>query len=172
MSKFLSGWYLIYTKPCHEKKVYARLLQRKIDSFLPTRKMLKTWHDRKKYIDEPLFPSYVFIYLKDLQSYYEGMDTDGALYYVKAGTEMARVSDVVVDSIRLATDKLNEVEVSGNYFQQGRRLIISQGAFTGLVGELIEYENRKKILIRVEMLQRNVLISLPEEYLLPEECLL
>ena len=66
MSQFKVGWYLIYTKPHHEKKVYTRLLERNINAFLPLTKRLRSWNDRKKYIDEPLFPSYVFIYLNDM----------------------------------------------------------------------------------------------------------
>ena len=65
MNNFLKGWYLIYTRPRHEKKVFLQLTEMKVRSLLPTTKKLRTWHDRKKYIDEPLFPSYIFVYLED-----------------------------------------------------------------------------------------------------------
>jgi len=48
------------------------------------------WHDRRKYVDEPLFPSYVFICLDSMQAYYEGLDAEGVPCYVKIGKEMAR----------------------------------------------------------------------------------
>jgi transcriptional antiterminator RfaH len=171
MSRFDPGWYLIYTKPRHEKKVYAGLTDLQINCFLPTRKTLRTWHDRKKYVDEPLFPSYVFIFLNDIRNYYEGMDTEGALYYVKNGKQIARVSETVVNNIKLATDQAKDIEVSDKYFMPGRRLVINKGALTGLSCEVVQYNNKQKLLVRVDLLQRMVLLTLPEEHLMPEELL-
>jgi transcriptional antiterminator RfaH len=166
MNTFHSGWYLIYTKPRHEKKVHAHLTEMKVNSFLPTKKILRTWHDRKKYVDEPLFPSYVFIYLNDMKNYYAGMDAEGSLYYVKTGKEIARINDTVLNNIKLATDQAKAIEVSDVFFQPGRRLVISHGALTGLSCEVIEYKGAHKLLIRVELLQRGVLLTVPEEHLL------
>jgi transcription antitermination factor NusG len=167
MNKFHSGWYLIYTKPRQEKKVHARLSELKVTSFLPTKKILRTWHDRKKFVDEPLFPSYVFIYLNNMQSYYDGIDADGALYYVKTGKEMALVSDTVVNNIKLCTDQAKEIEVTDNIFQPGRKLVVSQGALTGLTCEMIKYNSKEKLLVRVDLLQRGILLTISEEYLMP-----
>jgi hypothetical protein len=43
------------------KKVYARLVEKGIETFLPLQKRLKQWSDRKKLVDEPLFRSYIFV---------------------------------------------------------------------------------------------------------------
>lgn len=165
MKNFNAGWYLIYTKPRHEKKVHSHLTQMKINSFLPVTKKLRTWHDRRKYVDEPLFPSYVFIYLTDMQSYYEGMDTEGSLYYVKYGKEIARVKDSVVDSIRLVADRVQDPIISEDHIQPGRKLVISEGALTGLSCEVVQYNSKQKLLVRVDLLNRNILLALPKEHL-------
>jgi transcriptional antiterminator RfaH len=166
MNKFFTGWYLIYTKPRHERKVHARLSEKNITSFLPTQKVLRVWHDRKKYVDEPLFPSYLFIYLQDMQNYYDGMDSEGALYYVRTGREIALVSETVINNIRLITDDKRDVEVSNDYFQPGRRLVVNQGALTGLSCEVVEVKSKQKLLVRVDLLQRNILLTLPSECLM------
>ncbi len=166
MSIFRSGWYLLYTKPRYEKKVHTHLTELKIDSFLPTRKILRTWHDRKKYVDEPLFPSYVFLYLTDIQNYYDGMDAEGALYYVRSGKEIAKVSDKIIDDIKLITNQVKEIEVSEFRFQPGRQLVIREGALTGLSCEVVECNNRQRLLVRIDLLQRNILLVLPEEHLM------
>ena len=166
MNTFLAGWYLIYTRPRHEKKVYTQLTEMNINSFLPLTKKLRTWHDRKKYVDEPLFPSYIFIYLNDLQNYYEGMDADGSLYYVKMGKEIARVNETVVENIRLVTEQVQDFEVSGDRFQSGQKLVIRQGALTGLSCEVVQLKYKKMLLVRVDLLQRNILLTLPAEHLM------
>jgi transcriptional antiterminator RfaH len=166
MNSFYAAWYLIYTKPNHERKVHSYLIEREIKSLLPTRKAIKVWRDRKKYVEQPLFPSYVFVYLRDMQNYYEGIEAEGSLYYVKTGKEMARVDEAVVNNIMLVTQRAKELEVSASRFCPGRKFVISKGALTGLSCELVEFNNFKKVLVRVDFLQRNLLLALPDEYLI------
>ncbi|HEV9036187.1 MAG TPA: UpxY family transcription antiterminator [Puia sp.] len=167
MNNFRSGWYLIYTKPRHEKKVHERLSQLDIRSFLPITRKLRSWHDRKKYVYEPLFPSYVFVYLKDMQHYYYGMDTEGALYYVRTGKDIAKVNESIVDSIRLLTESGTGIEVSAGNIAPGQQLTIHQGPLTGVSGEVVQVRGSQKIVVRVHLLQRNLLAILPSDYLMP-----
>lgn len=165
MGNFNSGWYVAYTKPRHEKKVAGRLSEIGIDSFLPTTRKIKTRHDRRKCLDEPLFPSYVFIYLTDKRSYYTGVDMDGVLYFVRTGKEIARIHESVVNNIRLAVNAKKEVEVSEHFFQPGRQMVITHGALTGLFCEIVQLDGKQKVLVRVDLLQRNILLTLSAEYL-------
>ncbi len=166
MKSFNSGWYLIYTKPRHEKKVSCRLADLNINYFLPTKKSLRVWHDRKKYLDEPLFPSYVFIYLNSMQHYYQGLETEGALYYVKTGKDAAKVCETVINNIKLIVNKIKDMEMSEDYFAPGKQVVINKGALTGLTCEVVQYNSKQKILVRLDLLQRHVLITLPEESLM------
>jgi transcriptional antiterminator RfaH len=166
MRAFCAGWYLIYTLPHHEKKVQSRLNEMEIKSFLPLTKKLRMWHDRKKYIDEPLFPSYVFIYLNSIQNYYEGMQVEGSLSYVKTGKEIARVNENVVTNIQLITNETRDIEVSHSLFLPGQQLTITEGPLAGLCGEMIHYDKKQRLLVRVELLQRSILIVLPEDHLM------
>jgi len=165
MNKFHAGWYLIYTKPRHEKKVHSRLTELNIKSFLPTKKTLRAWHDRRKYIDEPLFPSYIFIFLDNMENYYQGISAEGSLYYVKTGKGITRVAEPIINNIKLVTDQAKDLEVSESYIQPGRRLVISQGALAGLSCEVIQCDSMQKLLVRVDLLQRNILLTLTDEYL-------
>jgi transcriptional antiterminator RfaH len=162
MNGFRKGWRLLYTKPQFEKKVFARLTNVKVQSFLPTTKRMRTWHDRRKYIDQPLFPSYVFIYLNDMRDYYMGVETDGVLYYVRTGKEIALVSDSLVNNIKLVSEKNLDVEVSDQRFQKGQQIVVSQGPFAGLSCEVIKYDNKQKLVVKVDILKRDLLIALPE----------
>ena len=163
MSKFPAGWYLIYTRPHQEKKVHAQLTEHDVESFLPLTKKLHIWHDRKKFIDEPLFPSYVFVQLKEVRNYHAGIEAEGFLYYVRIGKQMARVSSQIVDNIRLMASTGSEIEVSSAPIQPGQGLVIKQGPLTGLSCEMVQYNGRRRILVRVHLLQRNLLMSVPTE---------
>src|SRR3954469_4934785 len=112
MNNFIPAWRVIYTKPRHERKVVEHLSRLEIDSFLPTIKTLRNWHDRKKYLELPLFPSYVFVYLKNSHGYYNSLSAEGVLCYVKTGKEIATVSDSIIDNIQSLINNGKEIEVS------------------------------------------------------------
>ncbi|NML39917.1 UpxY family transcription antiterminator [Chitinophaga sp. G-6-1-13] len=167
MSISVNGWYVVYTKPRHEKKVAAFLSTLNIVNFLPTARILRVWKDRKKYIDAPLFPSYLFIYLEDLETYYKVLSLEAVLYYVKTGKEVVKVKEDVIHSIRLITQQPNniDIEVSDDYFQPGKQLMIKDGMLCGLVCEVVEVKGEQKFLVRVNMLQKNILVAVSAEYL-------
>jgi transcription antitermination factor NusG len=54
-------WYAVYTKARHEKTAAELLWQKDIESFLPLREVLSRWKDRRKMVQFPLFPGYLFI---------------------------------------------------------------------------------------------------------------
>jgi transcription antitermination factor NusG len=166
MSKFIAGWYVLYTRPHHEKKVVNELSTEEMDFYFPTRKSLRTWHDRKKVIDAPLFQSYVFVYLKDLKEYFQGLKIKGVLQYVKIGKEVVRVNDRIIDEMKLLIDYGKEVEVTTEYFQPGQHLLIQHGPLTGRSCEVVQLHNKQRILVRINLLQRNLLISFPSDHLM------
>lgn len=166
MSSFKDGWFVIYTKPHLEKKIAHKLTQSGIDNFLPTVKKMRIYKDQKKYIDQPLFPSYLFIYLLNIQQYYTGMDTDGVMNYVRIGKEIARVNAAVVNNLKLVTKYSSEIEVSENHFKVGQEVLIKEGALTGLLCEIVQLSHARKALVRIGLLQRNILLTIPSECLM------
>ena len=94
------------------------------------------------------------------------MDADGFLYYVKNGKETARVSPLVIRNIELLVQDGSEIEVSSALFLPGQRLVISQGALTGLSCEVVQFNGKQKILVRVDLLQRNLLVTMPSDHLI------
>jgi transcription antitermination factor NusG len=166
MRKFHEGWYVIYTKPRHEKKVCTALDDLGIGYFFAMMKTLRVWSDRRKYVDAPVFPSYIFTYLKDHHSYFQCLDIDGVLYYVRTGKEVAMVSTAVIDNLKVILNSGEEVEVSEMNFTPGQMMVIQHGPLTGFTGEVVEYNGCEKVLVRVHLFQRNVLMSLSPECLM------
>lgn len=159
MKNFQKGWYIIYTRPRHERKVQDALIKADIECYLPVRNVLRQRKDRKKYISEPLFPSYVFVFVTNMNSYYHGLGIDGSSGYVKIGKELARVNDTVINDIKLIQNANVAVEVTNTLFSAGEKLWVSFGAFQGVECEFVTYKNKKMGLIR--LLNQNLLITLP-----------
>ncbi len=60
-------WCVIYTKANCEKKVAAVLTKRKIGNYCPLNRIVKYKGNKKKILFEPLFPSFVFVYIADAE---------------------------------------------------------------------------------------------------------
>lgn len=54
-------WYALYTNPRQEKKVASRLQQIGIEVYCPLIIQVRQWSDRKKKVEVPLLPSYIFV---------------------------------------------------------------------------------------------------------------
>jgi len=59
------NWYAVYTKPNCEKKVSGLLAKKKIKSFCPVHCRQIIRYNRMKLVYEPLFSSYVFVYMDE-----------------------------------------------------------------------------------------------------------
>lgn len=161
MTSFKTGWCLLYTMPRHEKKVAEQLAGQQLTYYLP---VLNTVHNRSgriKRIEAPMFPSYVFIYLENMKNYFAGLNMSGVLSYVKFGGRIAYVADSIISNLKLLCEYGRNVEVSFSEFQKGEILTFSEGPFARMQCEMVQYKNEEKILVRLHLLQRNVLIEVP-----------
>jgi transcriptional antiterminator RfaH len=163
MRTFFSTWYLIYTRPRQENRVIQRLTENGIDFFYPTMAAIRTWHDRKKSIVVPLFPSYVFVYLKSMSDFYSISQTDGVVCFVRFGKEIATVKPCIINTLRLLTGSGKEIEVREDHFNPGQKLVILKGALKGMQCEVIEYNHQQMVLVRVQLLNRAVLAKISND---------
>ncbi|NSL86189.1 UpxY family transcription antiterminator [Chitinophaga sp. Mgbs1] len=165
MSTFNTGWYLIYTMPRHERKVVSQLKEYDVECFFPTCKSVRQWNDRKKTIELPLFPSYVFVKLSSIEEFYYGQQVSGATGYVRFGKQFARMEEHQIAQIQMVAQHGEDVRVSKETFSTGQKLVITKGPLSGLSCEVVHVDQMKKILVRVDLLQRNILIRFKPEYL-------
>src|SRR5687768_12224299 len=58
-----SGWFACWTRSRAEKRVQQWMDTHSIESFLPLVAKERQWADRKKHVQFPLFPGYLFVRL-------------------------------------------------------------------------------------------------------------
>ncbi|HET6256284.1 MAG TPA: UpxY family transcription antiterminator [Puia sp.] len=161
MANFFKDWFLIYTKPRQENKVYERLTESGIEAFLPKRPSLRLLPNKRKcFIVTPLFPSYIFVNLKGVEDYYFSQTIDGYSYYVRMGKDIVKVNKTVVDNLKIIVENKEYVEMTESHFIPGQKMVITEGPLTGLKCEVVSYEGNRKLLVRVNILKRNLIISM------------
>lgn len=105
--------------------------------YLPLRRELHQWKDRKKWVEVPLIKSYIFVKIAKKDQMPVNSVT-GVSYIVKFKNEVATIPD---DEIQIMKDFLAE-EVSVQIrnterLKKGRRVRISEGALSGREGVLV-----------------------------------
>ncbi len=156
-------WLVIYTKSRHDEKVSAQLEKLGVPYFSPFYKSVRQWNDRKKTILLPLFPSYIFIRTDSKTTFYQILQLPGVVTYVKFGKEIAKVSNDVIENLKLVLAGGEDFEVTSDYFSPGEQLKIDNGIFEGVSCEVVNHLSKRKILVRLQILNRNVLATLSDK---------
>lgn len=150
-------WYVVRTNPRAEKKVSEKLSVIGIDHYLPLHKQLKNWHDRKKYVDEVLFKSYVFIYTTE-QKRQEVFQVSAVVKYLFVGGKIAVVTEKEIEQIRIFCTS-NDIKIEETY-KKGDEVEVISGQFIGLKGQLISTPERRKLQIYIPVLNCFASISI------------
>lgn len=155
------SWYVLYTLPNHEKKVYEGLIDRNIKVFLPLKKEIRVWSDRKKTIEVPLFPNYLFVNLR-VEDRYEVFKTYGILRYIGSNKHPTALPDKEIDLIRkIASEK---VEITNENFKLGTKILITSGPLKGIQGLLTGKRGSNRLLVVLSHLKKNVLVDVSPYY--------
>jgi transcriptional antiterminator RfaH len=140
------NWLVLYTKPKNEIKVARRLAAAGITVYCPMLTTLKQWSDRKKKVSLPLFPSYVFVQVTELQ---RGVvfDIPGVVRYLFWLGKPAIVREEEISTITELLSENSYKEVRFAALEPGTTVILEEGVFTGQTATFKEQKGNKTILI-------------------------
>ena len=151
-------WNVLYTKPRNEKKVHERLNKLGLESYCPIQKTLKQWSDRKKWVDEPVFKSYIFV--KTPSSEIEKnaiLNTQGAVRFLYWLGKPAEVKQAEIDSIKSFLGTHENVRTLS--FDVGSELKVNRGPLSGTSGTVV-YQTKNEVFLNVEKLGMSLVARL------------
>ena len=119
-------WYAVYTKPRWEKKVNQLLQDQGIETYCPLNRVRKKWSDRMKWVEEPLFKSYVFVRIPE-HGHTQVRMVDGVLNFVYWLGKPAVVKDKEIEDIRRFMKEHSHVEVCPLELKPDSRVLIRSG---------------------------------------------
>lgn len=153
-------WYAVYTRSRHEKFVHRVLDEKGIQSLLPLRNVLSQWKDRRKWVQKPLFPGYLFVRVQQVQLFAVTM-TRGVAYILGNGTEPVSVPDEQVETVRRLVQGPYLV-VPWPLLQKGKRVRVTIGPLAGLETYIVARRGRAKcrLVVTVELLGRSVSVEI------------
>jgi len=157
-------WFAIYTFPRAEKKIHAELLNKGIEAYLPLLRTLKQWSDRKKWVEEPLFRSYVFVNISE-SKYFEVLNTPGIVRYVTFEGKAVPVPEQQIEAIRYYLSNEDPPGESPGDLTPGKTVEVMKGPLRGLRGELTEISGRHKVKVEISAIGQSILVTIPLSHL-------
>jgi len=159
-------WFALYTAPRAEKKVSDRLSQIQVEHYLPLIRKQKIWSDRKKWVEEPLFRSYLFVHISEAE-YFSVLNIYGAVKFVSFGGQAVHVPQRQIESIKRMMLDADDLEVSTENFEVGMPVRVTSGPLTGLFGEIIKHKGKTRLLLRIHALESVMMAEVSEKHCEP-----
>lgn len=158
-------WYALRVRSNHERVAATHLRQRGIEEFLPTYVTERQWSDRKKKIEEFLFPGYVFCRL-DAAVRLPVLTVPGAVNLVGFGSGPLAVPQAEIEAVqRLVSSGL--LVSPWPFLHVGQRVAIERGPLTGVEGILVEIRKSYRLVVSIGMLQRAVSAEVDRNWIRP-----
>lgn len=126
--KKMKQWYVVYVNVKHEKKVFEKFIELRMEAYLPLVKKIKQWSDRKKMVEEPLFTGYVFV---KLQAYEldKPLFVKGVLNYLSFNQKKAVVRDSEIESLKFLVENGYNLNTETTNVQAGDKVKLLLSAF-------------------------------------------
>jgi transcription antitermination factor NusG len=151
-------WYALYTRARFEKKVTLQLSDLGIESFLPMHKVLRYWSDRKKYLQQPLFPSYVFVFA-NAKERYQSTTPSGVVRMISFRGQPAMIPDEQIKAVyRILQIGLEPSPFQ--YFAEGDKVKIREGPLEGLSGYIVQIRGKNRFLVNVDAIRQSIAVEI------------
>ena len=163
-------WRVFYAKPRAEKRAAERLAERfrgtGHEVFLPLRAALRQWSDRKKRVEEPLFPGYLFAYV-DERGRLAVLQDEGIVKSVHFGGQLAVVSAEEVEQLKaLQAVPENLAAVHREAFPVGAEVYVARGPIQGVRGRVLDHPKACYLLVEVPSIRQAIRVHVPADWVL------
>lgn len=142
----MKNWYVVYTKPKWEKKVAEQLTKIGIECYCPMITQVRQWSDRKKKVIVPLFNSYVFVQLKDIDRNLV-FQSAGAVRYLFWLGKPAVVRDEEIETIKKWLETPDSYDISIDSVQIGDTITLESGPFSAQQAVVREVKKTHYVLV-------------------------
>ena len=152
-------WYAVCSRSRHEKIVATALTNTGVTTFLPLVSEMHSWSDRRKLVDVPLFPGYVFVQIPNTaEAKLHVLKTSGVAQFVGNRKGAVVIPDKEINDVRAVLEK--RVSCSSHPFLKvGQRVRIRGGSLDGVEGILVGCDSASKLVISIELIQRSLAVT-------------
>ena len=145
-------WYTLYTKPRFQKRVKEELESKDIECYLPLHRRPRVWSDRVKFVDMPLFSSYIFVRSTESEIL-SLIRTPGVVRIVFYNGKPAVIREQDIYAIKLFLEA-----AAGKVLCVGDEVEIMAGSMKNKSGKIVTVK-KKYLVLRIEQLAASVCVN-------------
>ena len=153
-------WFAVRTRPRHEKVAKTHLDTSGIETFLPLSPQLRLWSDRRKIVEFPLFPGYLFVRTQwSAHARVRVFQAQGVLGFVGSHHDATPIPAHQIDAVRALLRAHVDCHPH-EYLTVGQRVRVKDGALRGMEGILVRMATDRSLIVSVDLIHRSVAIRL------------
>lgn len=162
------AWYIIHSYSRHEGKVESGLQHQGLEIFLPRITVRSCRRDRKRLLEVPLFPGYLFVHtVLEPAAYYAIIRSKSVVRLLGGRSGPKPVPDETVNSIKAIVES-DRPYYPGPYLTRGMKVCIVEGPLMGAVGIIqARREKKRRLVVTVELFHRAVMVEVEDEAVEP-----
>jgi transcriptional antiterminator RfaH len=161
------SWIVVNTHPHKEAAAASNLGNQGFDAYCPVvRKRVR--HARMtRDVLRPLFPGYVFVDARSAAGIWRPiLSTVGVRTLVRSGDEPSRLDSRFVEALR-AREVDGAIAAAIPEFQAGQKIQIGQGPFDGTIATIIDLDEKDRLVVLMDILNRPVRVHIDARHVLP-----
>jgi transcription antitermination factor NusG len=156
-------WKVIYVSSRAEKKIAERIAVDGIEVYVPIKRELKQWSDRRKLVASPMITGYVFV-RPSITQRDRVLSYKGVLNYVRHNGADAIVRENEIEVLRSIEKKGYHVsEVTENDIKVGDEARITAGPFKGFRGTVRKLSGATRYTITLDSIEFSMCLTVPAE---------
>ncbi len=149
-------WYALYTRSNFERRVAEELTAKSLENFLPVFQQLHQWKDRKKWVDVPVFPGYVFAHFRDTpKTRLQVLRTTGTVRILGQAERIEPIPEAEIEAIRRLL-KSNVPCFAHPFLREGAWVRVKRGALKNVEGLLVRVKSHTRLVLSISLLSQSV----------------
>lgn len=154
------AWFAVQTRSKHERIASHHLAMLGVSHYLPIVSEIHRWSDRRKKVELPLFPGYLFVQiLAQVERRVQVLRTPGIVRFVGSSPEGAPIPDVQIEFVRRLIDE-KVPWTSHPFLKAGQRIRIRGGALDQVEGVFLRRNGEGALIVSIDAIQRSLAVSI------------
>ncbi len=156
-------WYALYSRSRFEKKAKVLLEESGVEVYLPLVKTWRVWSDRKKLVEMPLLPSYLFVRtdVSNYLTYCNILNTPGVVRFITFEGVAVAIPDVQISALQRLNSEGVDMECLEVTPEPGTPVKIVRGPMKGYEGEVVSVGKNKKLVLRLDVIDKCINLNIP-----------
>ena len=154
------AWVAVNTQPHRERIALDNLTRQEFHAYCPLVRKRVSHARLTQDVLRPLFPSYLFVKLDpDVQRWRAILSTFGVRTLVRCGERLGFIPNGLIDGLK-AREIEGAIVRPASPYKIGQQVRVVGSALGGLVVTIIEMDERDRLVVLMEMLNRPVNVKL------------